>query len=190
MAQKGMDDYRFALSAGVPQSRDVPGDFFHVQDATDDIQIQFDEGKQITRSRGQGGRVYYSRVTVTSATSQAVVLQLGYGYATDSRATVNATITAPVQPASFNVPLPDVEVGNGAQELLAAAETTQLEVLVSVPSDQPNGVRIGDNTTADGLGYLIEPGQGVSVATKEALYAFNPAGSGSVVVTLLSLRST
>lgn len=188
MAQKGMDDYNLALSAGVEQSREVNGDFFHVVSATNDIEVRFDDGKWMTRARGMGGRVYYSRISVRSATSQNIVLSLGFGYATDSRATVNATITAPVQPAAFNIPLTDVSVGAGAQVLLEAAVATRLELVVGVASTEANGVRIGDNTVAANKGALVEPGQQVAFASNAALYAFNP-GAGAINVTLTSMRS-
>lgn len=188
MSQKGMDDHSFTLAAGVEQSREVNGDFFHVVTATSAFEIRFDDGKWMTRNQGQGGRVYYSRISVRSTGSQSVVMSLGFGYATDARSTVNATITAPIQPAALNVPLTDVSVGAGLQVLLEAAVATRLELLVGVASTEANGVRIGDNTAAAAKGLLVEPGQSVAFASSAAIYAFN-SGAGAINVTLTSMRS-
>lgn len=189
MAAKGMQVYPVNLAANVTQSFNLEGDFFHVFEAADPLFLQFDDGRFFEVAQGVGMRVIYQRVTLRSATSQAVKIALGFGYVNDARSSVAATITAPVEPAALNVPLEDVDVGAEAQELLAAAEASQLELVVGVSSDQPNGVRIGDDTTDATHGHLLEPGQSFAYATREALYAYNPDDSSTVTVTLLSMRS-
>lgn len=188
MAQRGMQTFEVTLAAGVPQSFNVEGDFFHILSAVDPLGVRFDEGKRSILEKGVGLRVYYARVALESDTSQSVVVLMGFGHVTDARAAVSATITAPIEPAALNVPIADVTVAAGNQELLEAAVATRLELCVGVASDQANGVRIGDNTAAAGLGTLVEPGQTLVWSSRAAVYAYN-AGAVAVEVNLTSLRS-
>ena len=130
--------------------------------------------------------MYYSRVGVYSPVAQSVVLSLGRGYATDARATVNATITAPVDPALNNPALPAVVVAAGTQEQLVAADGDTLGVLVGIDSTQPNGLWIGDVDADDGVGMYLEPGEKLPIPTRAALYAFN-SGASPVTATLMKL---
>ena len=188
--QKGMSDYTLTLDGVNAQSINAPGDFIHVQEVSVPglaVLIAADDGKAIKRFQGQGNRLVYSRLTVSVAAACTVTIQAGYGYATDSRASFEGDITAPIQPAVTNVPLDDVSVSANAQALLEGATSNRLELVVGVPSTQSNGVRIGDSTVAAGKGTLVEPGQIVTIASSAALYAYNE-GDQAVAVTLTSLR--
>lgn len=185
---RGMDDYILNLDGATEQVINVSGDFFHVLLApTGPILLRFDDGKQISRNQAQGGRRIYSRVGVFAAVAQQVSLSLGYGYATDSRATVNATITAPIAPALNNPPVASVTVGAGAQAALVAADANMLELGIKNPSTSAGGVFVGDVTTAVDLGYFLEPGEGVWIGTQAGVWAFNPNGAG-VKLSLLKTR--
>jgi len=191
--QKGMSDYTLTLDGVNAQSINAPGDFIHVQSVSVQglaIQIAADDGRSITRYQGQGNRLLYSRLTVTAGAACTVTIQAGYGYATDSRASIQGPVTADVAPAVKNVPLADVSVPNTTQELLEAATGNRLELIVGVPSTAPNGVRIGDLTVAAGKGTLVEPGQIVTFASSDAVYAFNEGSAGAINVNLTSLRSS
>jgi hypothetical protein len=190
--KKGMNDYTINSDGSNEQSIDVEGDFIHIQAvsvAGAAVQIRIDDGKTMTRFQGQGNRAYYSRVTVLGSVACTIVLQLGYGYATDARSTIAVgSITAPIQPALHNIPLAAVVVGAGAQALLAAADASRLELGVSVDSTQPNGVFIGDNTVANEVGVFLEPGQVQFLSTAAAVYAWNNGAAG-VRVRLINMRS-
>lgn len=190
--QKGMSDYTLTLDGVNAQSINAPGDFIHVQSVSVTglaVQIAADDGKVITRFQGQGNRLVYTRLTVSASAPCTVTIQAGYGYATDSRASFDGTITAPITPAARNVPLADVSVPATTQELLEGATANRLELMVGVASTAANGVRIGDNTAAAGKGTLVEPGQIVTFASSDAVYAFNE-GASAVAVNLTSLRSS
>lgn len=190
--KRGMRDYVIVSDGATEQSIDVDGDYFHVQAvgiAGNTVKLRFDDGPAVTRAQGQGNRVYYSRVTVLASAADTITLQLGYGYATDTRASFSAgSVTAPIEPAVHNVPLPAVTVGAGAQQLLAAADANRAELGISVDSTQPNGVFVGDNTVANDVGLFVEPGQVVFLSTLAAVYAWNNGGAG-VKVRLLNMRN-
>lgn len=189
---KGMQDYTINSDGVNEQSLNVEGDYFHVQNlgvAGNSVLLRFDDGPQVKRFQGQGNRRVYKRVSVLASAADAVTLQLGYGYATDTRSTITAgTITAPIQPAVHNVPLAAVTVGAAAQALLAAADASRLELGVAVDSSEPNGVWVGDVTAANNLGLFVEPGQTIFLSTVAAVYAFNNGAAG-VKVSLINLRS-
>jgi hypothetical protein len=185
---RGMDDYKLNLDGATEQVINVSGDFFHcLVVPIGPILLRFDDGKQISRNQAQGGRRIYSRVGVFAAAAQQVTLALGYGYATDSSATVNATITAPIAPALNNPPVASVTIGAGVQAALVAADANMLEIGIKNPSTSAGGIFVGDNTTAVDLGYFLEPGEGVWIGTQAGVWGFNPNGAG-VKVSLLKTR--
>jgi len=116
-------------------------------------------------------------------------VQLGYGYATDSRASVNAVITTPITPALHNPAVPDVVVGAAAQQLLLAPDPNRLGAVIGVSSTPANGVRIGDGAAGAGAGILVEPGQTLPVFSQDALYGYN-AGAGGITVTITKFMKT
>ncbi|MGH8209886.1 MAG: hypothetical protein ACREU6_09875, partial [Steroidobacteraceae bacterium] len=179
--KRGMRDYVLNLDGVNEQSIVVDGDFFHVQNvavAGTNVLLRFDDGPQITRGQGEGNRVYYSRVTVSASAATQATIQLGYGYATDGRATVNANVSTTDSPALHNVPLASVALPNGgAATQIAAADANSLGVLIGLASTAANGVWIGDNTVAANLGLFIEPGQIVPWPSQAAVYGSNPGGA-------------
>lgn len=185
---RGMDDYVLALDGATEQFLNVAGDFYHCQSvATNPVLLRFDDGKQVTRRQGQGGRRNYSRVGVFASVAQSVTIQLGYGTATDANANVSATITAPISPALNNPPLASVACAAGAQTALVAADANMIEVGIKNPSTAAGGIFIGDNTAANNLGYFLEPGEGVFFGTQAGLWAWNPNAS-IVTVSIIKMR--
>lgn len=190
--KRGMRDYVLNLDGVNEQSIDTDGDFFHVQKVTvggTDILLRFDDGAQITRQQGTGNRIYYSRVTVSASAATAVTLQLGYGYATDGRASVNATISTPITPALHNPAVADVVCGAGAQTQLLAADANRLGCLVGLDSAQTSPIRIGDGTVAAAQGLKVEAGTTTPFFSQDALYAWNPGGA-PVTVTITKFMKT
>jgi hypothetical protein len=193
MANKGMRDFVAVFDGTNPVKFDTDGDFFHVQSVSvggTNVFLSFDEGPLITRQQGEGNRVYYSRVVVSASAACTIVLQLGYGYATDSRATVSATITAPINPALHNPAVPAVNAGPAAQSLILAADPNRLGMVIGLDSTQNNGVFVGDASAANNVGLFVEPGQSLPIFSQDALYVWNNDATHTVKVTVLKLMKT
>lgn len=190
--KRGMRDYVLILDGVTEQNIETDGDFFHVQSVSvggTNVLLRFDDGPQITRQQGEGNRVYYSRVSVSASAATQVTIQCGYGYATDSRATVSATITTPITPALHNPAVPDVPCPTVATTLLLAADPNRLGCVVGIASTAANGLRIADAAAAAGAGILVEPGQTLPVFSQDALYAYNP-GAGTITPTITKFMKT
>jgi hypothetical protein len=190
--KRGMRDYVLNLDGTNEQHIDTDGDFFHVQTVSvggTNVLLRFDDGPAITRQQGEGNRVYYSRVSLNASAACQVTVQLGYGYATDSRATVSATITTPISPALHNPAVADVVCGAGAQTLLLAADPNRLGCLVGLDSGQTSPIRVGDGTTAAAQGLKMEQGSTTPFFSQDALYAWNPGGA-AVTVTITKFMKT
>lgn len=184
---KGMRDFTVVYDGTNPVTVTTDGDFFHVQNVTvggTNVLLSFDEAPPISRQQGEGNRVYYSRVTISASAACSITLQLGYGYATDARANVSATITTPITPALHNPAVPDVTAVHAAQTLVLAADPNRLGVIVGVASTAHNGVRFGDGATGASAGILVEPGQSLPMFSQDALYVYNADAAVDVLVTL------
>lgn len=190
--KRGMRDYTFNLDGVNEQDIVTDGDYYHVQSVSVGgaiISLRFDDGAAIFRQQGQGNRVYYSRISLNASAACAVTVQAGYGYATDSRATVSATITAPITPALHNPAVPDVSCVAGVTTAILAADSNRLGALVGVASTAANGVRIADGAAAINAGILVEPGQTLPLFSQDAISAYNPGG-GAITVTVTKFMKT
>jgi hypothetical protein len=189
MAQRGMTDYNVSLSAGVPQSLNVDGDFFHAKEVPNaaGVLVRFDESKQSKYKQGVGARVYYSRVTLESVASQDIVVALGFGHVADARASVSANITANVTPGNLFDDGGDVAIAATATEQLLAADPDRLYALIKNPSTSTVTVRLGSAAVAAGTGIPVEPGETLPVAQRAAIYAYNP-GAGSVTLSASAVK--
>lgn len=191
--KRGMRDYVLNLDGVNEQHIDTDGDFFHVQNVSvggANIQLRFDDGPQITRQQGEGNRVYYSRVSVTASAACQVTLQCGYGYATDSRASIAVgTISTPITPALHNPAVADVVLAAGATTAILAADPNRLGFLLGLDSTQANAVRIADGAAAAGAGLKVEPGQTVAFFSQDAVSGYNPGAAG-ITVTITKFMKT
>ena len=191
--KRGMRDYVLNLDGVNEQNVDTDGDFFHIQSVSvgaANILLRFDDGPQITRQQGEGNRVYYSRVSITASAACQLTIQLGYGYATDSRSSIAVgTITTPITPALHNPAVADVVLAAGVTTAILAGDANRLGVLIGVDSTQPNAVRIADGAAAAAAGLKVEPGQTIAIFSQDALSGFNPGGAG-VTVTLTKFMKT
>ena len=191
--KRGMRDYLLTLDGVNEQDIVTDGDFFHIQSVSvgaANILLRFDDGPAITRQQGEGNRVYYSRVSVTASAACALTIQLGYGYATDSRAFIAVgSISTPITPALHNPAVPDVVLGAGVTTAILGADANRLGVLIGLDSTQPNAVRIADGAAAAGAGLKVEPGQTVPFFSQDALSGYNPGGAG-VTVTVTKFMKT
>jgi len=188
-----MRDYTLNLDGVNEQHIDTDGDFFHIQSVSvgaANILLRFDDGPQITRQQGEGNRVYYSRVSITASAACALVVQLGYGYATDSRSSIAVgTITTPITPALHNPAVPDVACAPGVTTQILAGDANRLGAIIGVASTAANGVRIADGAAAAGAGVLVEPGQSLPLFSQDVIAAYNP-GAGAITVTVTKFMKT
>lgn len=187
--KKGMRDIKLTLDGVNAQTINAQGDYIMVQavgTAGANIFLAFDDGPVVTRQLGDGNRVQYSKITVNADQATTVTLQVGYGYAVKASGDINANVSASIAPAAHNPALPQVSVGAAAQALILAANVNGLGASFKIPSTAANGLWIGDISAANGVGYYLEPGEGITVYTGAAVYAYN-AGAGAVDVTIMSL---
>lgn len=192
--KRGMRDYTLNLDGVNEQHIDTDGDFFHIQSVSVGaavILLRFDDGPQIQRQQGEGNRVYYSRVSITASAACALVVQLGYGYATDSRASIAVgTISTPITPALHNPAVAQIVAVHAAQTAIIGADPNRLGVLLGSPSTNTKSVYIGDAAAANGVGFLLEPGCSVPIFSQDALAAFNPDAAVDVTLTLMKFMKT
>lgn len=191
--KRGMRDYVLNLDGTNEQHIDTDGDFFHIQQVSvggANVLLRFDDGPQITRQQGEGNRVYYSRVSITASAACQITVQLGYGYATDSRSSIAVgTISTPITPALHNPAVADVILAAGVTTAILAGDANRLGCLIGLDSTQPNAVRIADAAAAAGAGLKVEPGQTVPFFSQDAVSGFNPGGAG-VTVTITKFMKT
>jgi len=189
MAKQGLRDFTRTIGAGEERTINVEGDYYHVVSASSDVMLSFDDGAYITRSKGMGGNVEpYKIMKIKSIAAQTVVVALGSGSLSDSRATFGGVLNVTVEPSNLNTPLAEISIGAGATVLLAAADATRKELRVGVRSNQPDGVYVGDIATgAVTQGGFIEAGSVDYISSEAAIYAYND-GSLPVIVNLLDLK--
>ncbi len=187
---KGMRDITLTMDGVNAQQLRVEGDFLHIQSAPNGpVKIRANQGPQFTRYQSQGNRVYYEELEVFSSVAQTITLQIGYGYATDARATIAAPVfNVTFSPAVNNPSQADIACAGTAQTLLLAADANQIEAIISLPSNAAGPIRVGDATTAANKGFQIDPGTVVSISTTAAIYAYN-LNAGAVTVTATHLRN-
>lgn len=182
-------------------------DFYHILQAASPVYLSVNHEKEVTRDQGQGqtfnnataidGNVRLNRagnsrriqsLSVRSTIAQTVVVVVGPGSFTDTRAQLTATVNTVENPANQNVPLAEVSVGAGLTVMLAAADATRQALRVGVKSSEANGVYIGDATVGAAIqGGYVEEGSADYVASEAAIYAYNP-GAGAITVNLLKMN--
>lgn len=187
---RGMEQFRFNLTAGEEQQLEVLGDWFHVLIAPlqAGVRVRFDDGKQGVYFEGVGIRRKYEKISILSTADQVVVLMLGFGEVADSRATANLNINATFEPANLLDNLAEVTVPAGdSMKLADAAVGSRKELRVALSSTQPGGVYLGDASIANNSGGFLEPGQFDYISLETELWAYNP-GASDTVVNLLDLK--
>lgn len=183
--QRGMTPVRVTLAAGVPQRFGINGDY--VAGITEpagvsDLTARFDQSEKVPLPAGLGFRRYYRDVELESATGGAFVVLLGFGSVGDARTTANVTTTVNVAPGNTLPAGGDVVCTAGAATLLSALDATRLSITVSNPSTNSNTMRIGPAGVTASSGYLLEPGESLTLATTAAVYAWNTGVADESVV--------
>lgn len=186
--KKNFRTYVIALTANQEYNLGVDGNMYAVISNTGDFTITLDESNRLVQqTAGMGGEFTdeYERVTLLSTTTQSVTVVFGYGKYRDARATVSATINTTISPSDTVDNTSDITVGSTAT-LLKAADSDAKEVLIHVPSDAANSIRVGGASVTATSGLEIEPGSTASLACEAALYGIRD-GSTDVDVSTLKL---
>jgi hypothetical protein len=180
--------YTVSLTAGQEQEFNIAGEMFAVIESAGEFTLTFDETMRIAKTvAGMGGRFesIYSRVKLLSTTTQTVTLVLGFGEFNDARASVNATINTSISPSDTALNPADVTVGVAATAIVAA-NANRKEVLIHVPSDAANSIRVGSATVTAGAGLEVEAGSTIALNVECAIYAIRDGGS-DVDVSIIDL---
>jgi hypothetical protein len=186
--KKNFKTYRISLTAGVEYPLNIMGNMYAVISNTGEFEITFDESnRMVQQSSGMGGEFYeeYERIVLLSTTTQTVTVVFGFGKFADARASLNATINTTVAPADTLDNDNDITVGSSAT-LLKAADSDTKEILLHVPSDALNSIRVGSALVTSDSGIEVEPGMSLQLSTEAAVYAIRD-GSTDVVVSTLKL---
>lgn len=188
MSSKNFRSYVVSLTADQEYPLRVRGNMYAVIENTGNFTITFDESNRIAlATAGTGGEFQqpYEDVKLLSTTTQTVTIVLGFGKYRDARATVNATVNTTVAPSDTLDNDSDVTVGSSAT-LLKAADTDTKEILVHVPSDAANSIRVGNASVTATSGIEVEPGSTLAISAEAAVYGIRD-GSSDVDVSTLKL---
>lgn len=183
----GMNDYKFGFTGAGESRRDISGDFFHIIDAPTDIQIEFNrDGRLLDRATGMGGSKEYDSVTIHSPVAQTVVVALGFGTSFDSRATVNANVTATIEEGNTRTSTPDVNLPAIATNQVLPADLTRLTAIIENLSATVT-LRIGGVGTAAASGNTLAPGEKIVLDGTAEILAHNP-DAAAVFVAVSAIR--
>lgn len=182
-------DFRLALIANVPQKIGIAGDFFAVLEATNDLFISVDDQPYSFRPAGVSQTGEFQYLMVLSLVNQNVIITAGYGFVSDRRQQIVLTVNATVESGNQNVPLVDVSIAPGATTQLAGvnADRKALVIKSSSLNNPADLLRVGSIAADATHGVEVSPGEGLTLDTEAAVYAYN-AGANAVVVTLLAIN--
>lgn len=185
MAQRGLNEYSFTFGGAGEQSVDVEGDWIQVHSSDPaGAGIRVNDGKRGTWYEGQGRRVHYERVSIYSSIAQTVVLLLGFGHASDARATANVNVDATIAAGNTLDNGGDVSCTGGATTQLLAADTARKYALIKNVSTNTITVRVGGAAVGAATGTPLEPGETLPMATTAAIFAYAPT---TVVINAMSI---
>lgn len=180
--------YNLNLASGASQKLTVQGNFFHLFAAIGTIDVVFDEQNKFTGivtgvSLGLAENQYYNDVEITNTASetQALKVVLGFGKLVDTRAAVSINN---VQSDTLSS-VADVTVSTTAVSVSAQNED-QRAVIIGVPFDAANGIRVGDSAITATRGIYVGIGQSITLETNAQVFAIRD-GAADVDVSVLSL---
>ncbi len=190
MSSKNFRSYVVSLTANQEYPLRVRGNMYAVIENAGNFTITFDESSRIAlATAGTGGEFQdaYDDVKLLSTTTQTVTIVLGFGKYRDARASVNATLNTTIAPSDTLDNDSDISVGATAT-LLKAADANTKEILIHVPSDAANSIRVGGASVTATSGIEVEPGMTLALAIEAAIYAIRDGASNITVSTLKLTR--
>jgi hypothetical protein len=185
-AQRNLRTYTKALTAGQSINIDVAGDMFAVLKSTSRFTIEFDESNVLREVPEGASSIFsntYQKVTLKSDATQTVTLVLGFGQFDMSNSTQVASVTAAIAvPNSSQFLSASVDT----QIQLQPVDTDRQEIVISVPSNAPNGIRITDVTTASRTtGFLLEEGQTITIAGTSQIRVCSAVAAVAIDITYI-----
>ncbi len=177
MKVRGLKEFSFTVGAGGEAGVEVEGDWCQVHECdASGVVISFDDVPSGRWFQGQGRRVHYTRVRIASITAQTVKLLLGFGHATDGRATANVNVTTAIEPGNVSDDGGDVPLPDGVVTELLPADADRLYALIKNPSTNSATIRVGSAAVTVASGVPVEPGETLPYASVGAIHAVQDSG--------------
>jgi hypothetical protein len=184
--QRNLRTYTKAIQAGQEIVIEVAGNMFHVLKSDGRFTVEFDESNRLEEVPEGASSVFssaYQRVKLKSALTQIITIVLGFGQFTTSNTTAVANVNATINVAN-NTQFLSASVD--AQAQIQAVDTQRKEIIISVPSNATNGIRITDITTANReIGFLVEEGQSVTISGISQIRAASAVAGVTVAFTYI-----
>ena len=179
-----LNDYPFYLGAGEERLLEVAGDFYHILEATDTVYISLDDDEFNKRGKGLGENGPFYRIRVKSDVAQGIRIVAGFGQLNDTRDNVSVTVSATVTPSNNTLAIPDITVPAGTTVQLVAARAGRKSLMLKslFTNDPSDSVRLGDLASVGaGSGIQMVSGEGVTIETETAYYAYNEGSNDFVI---------
>jgi len=190
--QKRFKTFKLNLVKDVTSSLSVDGDMYHVVSSEYDVKIILDQFTDIdNQAAGMGGSFKgdYKSVSIESKYNQELIIVLGYGIFNDSRGGSGGGggggTAEEFKISSLMDNDDDVIIGDSNQLLRGSSVNTR-EVLITVPVDAKNGIRIGDANVSSNSGFLCDVGTSHSISFKGDIFAIRD-GEENVKVSVLKI---
>lgn len=189
MSERLLNAKDYTIDAGGKAQISIPGTYFQLMESSSDVTIRFfrhDSEIGIAENVPEGftfGPVAepWHRVEIESAAAQTV--KASVSRAATGLLRITGAIDADITKATTLDSLPDVVIGAGATQILAAADSTRREILVSNLAANASPIRVGDGGASAANGVPCAPGETVTITTSGAVYAYS-ATAQSVAVTV------
>jgi hypothetical protein len=178
---KNQSSRTIGLLANVGYPVDIDGDMFHILEAASDVTITFDESNRFTNLRGGAGANFggnYSRVVITSVAAQSIVIVLGYGDFTNSRATFSGNITTSFETPNSSPVNNDVSLPAGQTTQIAPANNNRKKMIIFSDVDNVDILRVGCNSAVSATqGGIIDLGGNGDIETRTGVWIYNPSSA-------------
>lgn len=183
MTQAALRLYKQTIAANGEDSYAIDGTFFAVLDATGDFQISLDHNPLTDFAAGlkvnadldkNGRRLPFKNLRIKDLSGGANLVQfiVGYGDFEDARLTLSSALDLA---NSANLATgADVTLGAALADLIAAANTTRREIIIS--NDTGAEIRVGDSNIGAARGVKVAAGAVIVLATGAAVYGYSAAG--------------
>lgn len=171
----------FTIPAGVTIPIASKGEFVRCLESTADIKISFNGGSKVIFGQGLGRftnrGARYESFELHNDTGSDVTVKIVYGFGNvqDQRLSVTAPLNI-ASPGSLITPA-HVSVAGLSSSLVSAANSTKKEVIIRNPLTNTHNFYVGDSSVDTSHGWTIQPGEGITLTTSGAVYAYNSKSS-------------
>lgn len=148
-----------------------------------DLDISFDDKTPAFFAQGIGYPVDFNKVRIINRTGADITAKLNIGSSRtdDNRLSLSGAFQI-ATPANLETKIDD-SIAAGATELVAAANASRNEILITNLSSNSAPVRVGDSNTGANRGVEVGVGQTITLNTSAAVYVHNThTGAQSVAI--------